>query len=90
MNPRADEIEGVAAYPGIDAVPGPVYGLSVVTPPSISEQVVAEALAAGIRHIWFQPGAESDRAIEIAREGGVEPIFGGPCVLVLLGFRDLD
>ena len=47
-----------------------------------------EAVALGIRHLWMQPGAESDAAVEAAREAGVNVIAGGPCILVTLGYRE--
>jgi hypothetical protein len=36
----------------------------------------------------MQPGAESNRAIERCEELGIDVIAGGPCLLVILGFRD--
>jgi hypothetical protein len=36
----------------------------------------------------MQPGAESPRAIDRAKELGLKVIAGGPCILVALGFTD--
>jgi len=47
-----------------------------------------EAAGLGIAHLWLQPGAESREVLARARELGLEPIAGGPCVLVVLGYRD--
>ncbi|NIP86109.1 MAG: CoA-binding protein [Planctomycetales bacterium] len=88
VHPTADEIEGLKAYPDLASLPEPVYGVSVITPPAVTEQIVRQAVALGIRHLWMQPGAESDEAIAAAREGGINVIAGGPCLLVVLGFRD--
>ena len=88
INPRADEIEGVTAYPDLAACPQVPHGLSIVTPPAITEQVVAEALALGIQNLWMQPGAEHAGAIASAEEAGVNVIHGGPCLLVTLGYRE--
>jgi predicted CoA-binding protein len=54
----------------------------------VSEQVIADAARAGVRHVWFQPGAESDAALALAREHGMNIIAGGACLLVVLGYRD--
>ena len=47
-----------------------------------------EAAAAGVRHLWMQPGAESPEAVARAEELGLSVIAGGPCLLVVLGFRE--
>ena len=87
INPRAETIEGVASYPDVASLPADVGALSIVTPPEITEQIVEQAAARGIRHLWMQPGAESERALERAEELGLSVIAGGPCLLVQLGFR---
>jgi predicted CoA-binding protein len=50
--------------------------------------VVQEAAAAGVTHIWMQPGAESNQAIRTAEALGMSVIANGPCLLVVLGYRD--
>ena len=59
-----------------------------MTPPAVTEKIVEQAHAAGIHHLWMQPGAESDRAIERAEELGLVVIAGGPCILVKLRYRE--
>jgi len=88
VNPNATIVEGLAAVPDLLSLPEPVHGVSIITQPEITEQIVEEAAKAGITRVWMQPGAESDRAIERAEELGLSVIAGGPCVLVALGFRD--
>jgi predicted CoA-binding protein len=90
VNPRAPEVEGQRAYPSLAALPGPVPAISVITPPEVTEKVVREAHATGVRHVWMQPGAESDAAIRAAEELGMNVIGGGPCLLVVMGYRELD
>ena len=36
----------------------------------------------------MQPGAESVEAVRAAEELGLSVIAGGPCLLVVLGYRD--
>jgi uncharacterized protein len=88
INARATEVEGLKAYPSFAALPVKVNALSVITPPAITEQVVREAAAAGVAHIWMQPGAESDEAIRLAESLGMSVIANGPCILVVMGYHD--
>jgi len=88
VHPREDEIEGVACLRDLAALPEPVHGLSIVTPPAVTERIVEQAAAAGIPRVWMQPGAESEAAVARARELGLSVIAGGPCLLVALGYRE--
>jgi len=88
VNPRDTSVEGAPCVKDLASLPGPVHGLSIITPPPVTERLVEDAHAAGITRIWMQPGAESPRAIERCRELGIECIAGGPCVLVVLGYRE--
>jgi predicted CoA-binding protein len=85
INPRASEIEGVASFPDLASLPEAPRAISIITPPKITEVVVQEAIDAGVQHIWMQPGAESDAAIQAAQTAGLTVIAGGPCLLVELG-----
>ena len=88
VNPKAPDVEGLRAYPSLTALPEPVPAISVITPPAATEQVVHEAHAAGVKHVWMQPGAESDEAIRTAEALGMNVIAGGPCLLVVMGYRE--
>ena len=90
INPKADEVEGLSAYPNLKSLPESVHGVSVITPGVVTEAVVEEAIELGIQHIWMQPGAETETAIKRARESGMNVIAGGPCLLVVLGYRESD
>lgn len=84
VHPTERAVEGLSAYASVADLPGPVHGLSIVTPPAVTERLVEEAAAARIPRVWMQPGAESPAAIARARELGLTVIAGGPCVLVEL------
>lgn len=90
VNPRGGEIEGLEAYTKLSELPVRVHGISVITPPAVTEQVVSEAAALGIGHIWMQPGAESAQAVSAAESAGISVIGGEACVLVVLGFRETN
>jgi predicted CoA-binding protein len=88
INPKAETVEGLKSYPSLAALPVRARGISVITPPPITESVVQEAIRADVQRIWMQPGAESPEAIHAAEAAGIEVIAGGPCLLVVLGFRE--
>jgi predicted CoA-binding protein len=90
VNPKAPEVEGLRAYPSLAALPEPVPAISVITPPAATEQVVREAHTAGVKHVWMQPGAESEEAIRTAEALGMNVIAGGPCLLVVMGYQEQD
>ena len=88
INPKAPEVEGLKAYPSLAALPVTVPAISIITPPPATEQVVREAAAAGVKHVWMQPGAESPEAIRAAEALGLNVIGGGPCLLVIMGYHE--
>lgn len=87
VNPERHRIEGAVCYPTLADIPEPVHGVSFVTRPEVSAQIVDQALALGIRHFWFQPGAEDAGAIARARSAGAVVIGYGPCLLVVLRYH---
>ncbi|QDV82066.1 CoA-binding protein [Planctomycetes bacterium TBK1r] len=84
LNPAQEEIEGHQAFPSIADLPLVPEALSIITPPAVTRKVVADAIAAGVQHIWMQPGAEDEQASASAREAGINVIDDGSCILVLL------
>lgn len=88
LNPREPEVEGRRAFSSLSACPEPVRSLSVITPPAITEALVEEAAEAGVKHVWMQPGAESSQAVDACRDHGLSVIHGGPCLLVVLRYRE--
>ncbi|MDH3998716.1 MAG: CoA-binding protein [Desulfuromonadales bacterium] len=88
VNPVAKEIEGVACVASVSELPQGVNALSVITPPAVTEQVVAQAAANGVKHIWMQPGAQSAKAIADCEAAGINVIADGSCLLVVLGYHE--
>ena len=88
VNPREQVIEGAACVATVLDLPEEVQSISVITPPSVTERIVADAIRKGIRHVWMQPGAESDRAVAACEAAGINVIADGSCVLVVLGYRE--
>lgn len=88
VNPNADKVEGLQAYPDLKSLHGSIDGISVITPPEVTEKVVEQAVQLGIKNIWLQPGAESEQSVNDAERVGANLISGGPCILVALHFHD--
>ncbi|HUP79053.1 MAG TPA: CoA-binding protein [Pirellula sp.] len=87
LNPTASEVEDQTAYASIADLPVVPESLSIVTPPHVTREVIQQAIAAGVKNIWMQPGAEDAQASQAAREAGLNVIDDGSCVLVLLAIE---
>jgi len=87
VNPNAATVLGNQAYPDLSALPEKVDSISIITPPHVTDGIINDAIAAGVKNVWIQPGAESWPAIERAKKHGLNVIAGGPCLLVTLGYR---
>ena len=88
VNPVEAEIEGVACVKAVSDLPPEVQSLSIITPPQVTDKVVEQAIAKGIRHLWMQPGAQSAAAIAAAEAAGLDVIADGSCILVVMGYRE--
>jgi uncharacterized protein len=88
INPRGEFIEGLKAYTNLKSLPVKVRGVSIITPPAVTEHVVEEAAAAGAEFVWMQPGADSPEAVRKAGALGLKVIAGGPCYLVVSHFHE--
>lgn len=85
VHPALTEVEGLAVVASVADLPASVASISVITPPPVTEQVVRQAVARGIKNIWLQPGAQSADAISYCQQQGINLIADGTCVLVVLG-----
>ena len=88
VNPVENVIEGLECVTSVEELPDHVTSISIITPPQVTEKVVALAMACGIKNIWMQPGAESPQAVSTCEEAGVNVIADGSCILVVMGYRD--
>lgn len=90
VHPHEDKIEGLTVCHKIADLPADVKSISIITPPAVTEKIVEQAIAKGIKNIWMQPGAESSKAIAACEQHNINIIAGGECILVRLGFPDND
>ena len=87
LNPNAVEVEGYPAFASIADLPIVPEALSIVTPPYVTRQVIQQAIAAGVKNIWMQPGADDSQGSEAARVAGFNVIDDGSCILVSLSIE---
>jgi predicted CoA-binding protein len=81
VNPNAKSIGGETCYPNLASLPEKVGGVVVFTKPDQSESVVRDALAAGITRVWLQQGAQSEAAIALGKEKGMQ-VVAGKCIMM--------
>jgi uncharacterized protein len=72
VNPGADEILGVKAYPDLKSIPDQVDAVDIFVKPEFVPEVVDQALEVNPKVIWLQLGVGSHpEEIEKARKQGV-------------------
>lgn len=80
-NPKATIIEGVQCYNDVGAVPAPLDGVVIATPPEASLQVARQCRERGVARVWFHrsfgDGSASEDAIHECQAAGIQCIVGG-------------
>ena len=90
VNPRADEINGLKAYPTVRDIPSPVDYVIFNIPARLAPQIMEDCVAKGVKavHIFTAGFSETGRGeagelemqtVDIARKGGVR-IIGPNCM----------
>ncbi len=75
VNPRETEIDGVACYPSLDALPAPPDLVDVFRRSEDCPAVAEEAVAVGAKVLWLQLGIVSDEAQQLATSAGLEVVM---------------
>jgi uncharacterized protein len=89
VNPQMQTFEGDRCYPNLQAIPGGVDGVVIVTRPEITERIVHDCGDAGVRRVWMHQSmgkgsSVSKEAVEYCRQrdisviAGVCPMMYGP------------
>jgi uncharacterized protein len=77
INPALNEIDGIRAYPSLEAYAkerGAPDIVDVFRKAADAPQVARDAVAAGAKAIWFQYGVVNEEAIRIADEAGLDVV----------------
>jgi uncharacterized protein len=84
VNPHADSVEGLKAYPSVLDVPVErLDRISVYVPPEVGMTLLEEFARKPANEVWFNPGSESDELLERARELGLPVVVA--CSIVAIG-----
>lgn len=81
INPKADAGDGTEIYPDFESLPEKPSAVIVTVKPDESENVVKSAHAAGINHVWFQQGAQSDAALAYCSDNGLN-FISNECIFM--------
>lgn len=82
VNPGQTEINGVKCIKDIADLPENVEAAVFITKPEITEKITKQICESGtIKHIWFQQGAESKAAVDMATKAGKNVVYNA-CILM--------
>lgn len=84
VNPRADTIEGLTAYPDLASIPvAHLDRISVYVPPDIGIKLLDEIKARNPSEVWLNPGSDSPELVARAEALGLPVIRA--CSIVDVG-----
>ncbi len=83
VNPNEATIEGLKAYPKVDAIAEPIDFVSLYVPPAVGLKLLPAIATKKPKEVWVNPGAESDELIEAAADLHLRAIVA--CSIVALG-----
>ena len=85
VNPNEASVEGLATFPRITDIPGPVDRASLYVPAAVGQTLLAGIREKAVKELFVNPGAESDDLIAEAERLGLEPIQA--CSIIDIGER---
>lgn len=87
VNPNAAEVDGRRCLMSVRDIYPPVESVLLMTTPAVTEKVVGECAAAGIKRVWMYraggKGAVSDAAVQVCRDEGMK-VVPGECPFMFL------
>jgi predicted CoA-binding protein len=87
VNPNIPTVKGQRCFARVQDIQPPVTAALLMTSPKVTEKVVADCAAAGIRQVWMYraggSGAVSPKAVAFCREKGIE-VIPGECPFMFL------
>ena len=85
INPHEATVEGIATFPSVLDVPGPIDMATVYVQPDVAMRLLDEFERKQIPEIWINPGAESDALLDEARRRKLNVIAA--CSIIGIGER---
>ncbi len=83
VNPRGGFVLGSQIYRSVSEMEKKPDLVITVVPPPVTEKIVEECNRLGIKHVWMQPGSESQKAADKAAEYGIKVTIA--CFMVQKG-----
>jgi len=82
INPKEEKIEGDMAYSSIEEMKELPDIANFVVPPPIAMKIAQHITSLGIKHLWFQPGSESEELEDwLKNTDGIEYLINA-CIMV--------
>jgi uncharacterized protein len=82
VNPGVEQVDGRRCHARLQDIVPPVTAAFVMTPPSMSAQVVRDGIEAGVQTIWLHrgvgQGSVTEEAVRTARAAGLAVVEGCP------------
>ena len=83
VNPKIKQVEGNTIYTYLKDLPEKPDTLIIVIRPDFTPQLIKEAIAAGVKTVWFQPGTYNEQAAKLAQDNDIDVHDG--CFMVQTG-----
>ncbi len=87
VNPEAHEIDGRPCFSRLQEIQPPVEGVLLMTAPAVTDSLVRECAAAGIKRVWMfrggGKGAVSSDAVRFCESSGIS-VIPGECPFMYL------
>lgn len=80
INPKGGRVAGEELFTSLEKLPHTPDLVLTVVPPAITVEVARQCIQLGVPAIWMQPGSESDEAIKLAQNHGVQ-VTSQACLL---------
>ena len=80
VNPNAKEIDGQPCFARVTDIKPGVEGVLIMTPKRLTDDIVRDCAAAGVKHVWMfggaAPGAATKSAMAFCEEKGINVVQG--------------
>lgn len=88
VNPKTPQVQGRRCFARVQDIQPPVDAVLVMTPPEVTESIVNDCAAAGIRRVWMYRGAGGKgsvnaKALAVCEERGID-VVPGQCPFMFL------
>ncbi|HXJ87495.1 MAG TPA: CoA-binding protein [Candidatus Binatia bacterium] len=87
VNPKTSEVFGRPCFARVQDIQPPVNAALLMTTPEVTDAVISDCAAAGIRRIWMYraggKGAVSEKAVAFCQEHGIQ-VIPGQCPYMFL------